>query len=983
MVIDVILTTGYRVTRQGAGPMFDHEERRVGRAGWAVPLVGALMVAISSFTAGPVHAAEPPARPVLVGPVDGSTTSTSVPTLQVAASDPDGGSLSVRFEGRPVGATVPGGGGSFALVVLPDTQNYTYSNRQGIITQQAQWVVANRAAMNTAFVAQIGDLVSNYDNATQWVNVSAGLKPLDDAGVPTSVIPGNHDFDNATGAVGLYDTYFPVSRYATAAWTPSTTTYGGYLGQNQFGPDPVDRRNMDNYALFSAGGTDFLMLNLEWEAPADVLEWADRVLDHHPDRTVVLTTHSYVSITGGLRTIAQRPGGTAPAALWSSFVSTHCQIKLVLSGHEHSGDLGEARRTDTNSCGQPVQGILTDYQSRANGGDGWLRYYTFDPAAGTMTASTYSPRLGQFETDADSAFSLPFPFATQTPAPFTPIGTVQVASGGTASMSWPGLADDTAYEWRAVVDDGTTSTASDTWSLRTPPRSQVLSDEFRRSATGGWGNADTGQRWATSVPAAFSVDGERGAVVVPRGTTRTARPTDVLLTDATVEADLRIGTAPSGSGTYVSLLGRDSGSQSYRAKLTFRAGGSTALAITRNAAGTDTALAAVTLPGSVPAGSLLRVRFDLSGTAPTTLRASAWPVAAAEPAGWMLTATDATAALQPAGGVGLDAYVSSTATASQTVQVDRVAVVRPGGSTPPANVAPTARIAAPVVDGRTVRLDGSGSTDADGTVTTWHWSFGDGGSADGVLASRTYAVDGTYPVTLTVSDDDGATATATTTVTVSAPPPATELARDAFTRSAANGWGPADAGGSWTVTGATGRYAVSGGSARQSLSAVGTTAEAALTGVSAVASETRVTVSWSRTAVTGKLYASVVGRSVSSAADYRLSVTVAGDGRPTLNLVRRVGGVETKLASVNPALTVGAAAPYRLAVRLTPAAGGTEFAAKMWPAGATEPTGWAVTATDSTAALQAAGSIKLVSYLSSSATAPVETAFDDLLVTRP
>lgn len=963
--------------------MMDHDERRSGHRRWAGAVVGALVLVLSSVTVGPARAAEPPMRATLVGPADGGTTASIVPTLQVAASDPDGGTVSVRFEGRPSGATVPGaGGGPFSLVVLPDTQNYTYSNRQGIITQQAEWIVANRAALNTAFVAQIGDLVSNYDNVPQWVNVSAGLKPLDDAGVPTSVIPGNHDFDTATGAVGLYDTYFPVSRYAGAPWTPSTATYGGYLGQNQFGPDPVDRRNMDNYALVSAGGTDFLMLNLEWEAPADVLDWADRVLDHHPDRTVILTTHSYVSITGGLRTIAQRTGGTAPAALWSSFVSTHCQIKLVLSGHEHSGDLGEARRTDTNACGQPVHGILTDYQSRPNGGDGWLRYYTFDPAAGSMTASTYSPRLARYETDADSAFSLPFPFATGNPAPFSPIGTVQVASGGIAETSWSGLADDTAYEWRAVVDDGTSSTVSDTWTLRTPPRAQVLGDEFRRSLTGGWGSADTGQRWATSVPSASAVDGDRGTLTVPPGTTRTAKPTDVLLTDGTVEADLRFITAPSGSGTYVSLLGRDAGSQSYRAKLTFRAGGSTTLAITRNSAGTDTALASLTLPGSVLAGTTLRVRFQQSGTAPTTLRASAWPAAGAEPAGWMLSATDVTAALQSAGGVGLDAYVSSSATAIQTVQVDRFTVVRPGTSTPPANVAPIARIATPVVVGRTVRLDGSGSTDADGSVTAWRWSFGDGGSADGVTIERTYAADGTYPVTLTVTDDDGATASVSISVTVSAPPPVTELARDAFARSVANGWGPADAGGTWSVTGTAGRYAVSGGSARQSLSVVGTTAEAVLAGVSAVASETRVTVSWSRSASAGKLYTSVVGRSVSSSSDYRLAVTVAGDGRPTLTLVRRVGGVETRLTSVSPALTVTAGAQFRLAVRLTPVAGGTEFAAKMWPAGATEPAAWAVTATDATAALQTAGSIKLASYLSSSATAPVETAFDDLLVTR-
>ena len=68
--------------------------------------------------------------------------------------------------------------------------------------------------------------------------------------------------------------------------------------------------------------------------------------------------------------------------------------------------------------------MLTDYQDRANGGDGWLRYYTFDPAANTMKATTYSPRLNQFETDADSSFTLPFDLSQAQPAPFTTIATM-------------------------------------------------------------------------------------------------------------------------------------------------------------------------------------------------------------------------------------------------------------------------------------------------------------------------------------------------------------------------------------------------------------------------------------------------------------------------------------------------------------------------------------------------------------------------------
>ena len=69
-----------------------------------------------------------------------------------------------------------------------------------------------------------------------------------------------------------------------------------------------------NGRILTAGGVDFLVLNLEWEAPGYALDWADRVLDAHPDRTVIMATHSFLSITGTHRTTPQRPGGTAPAA---------------------------------------------------------------------------------------------------------------------------------------------------------------------------------------------------------------------------------------------------------------------------------------------------------------------------------------------------------------------------------------------------------------------------------------------------------------------------------------------------------------------------------------------------------------------------------------------------------------------------------------------------------------------------------------------
>jgi PKD repeat protein len=65
----------------------------------------------------------------------------------------------------------------------------------------------------------------------------------------------------------------------------------------------------------------------------------------------------------------------------------------------------------------------------------------------------------------------------------------------------------------------------------------------------------------------------------------------------------------------------------------------------------------------------------------------------------------------------------------------------------------------------TCSFNASGST---GGVTSYTWAFGDGASASGVTASRTYAAAGSYNVTLTVGNGT-ATASQVQTVSVTAP----------------------------------------------------------------------------------------------------------------------------------------------------------------------------------------------------------------------
>jgi len=71
--------------------------------------------------------------------------------------------------------------------------------------------------------------------------------------------------------------------------------------------------------------------------------------------------------------------------------------------------------------------------------------------------------------------------------------------------------------------------------------------------------------------------------------------------------------------------------------------------------------------------------------------------------------------------------------------------------------------------GEELHFNGSRSYDRDGTIVSWHWSFGDGTTANDSAATHVYTKAGTYTVLLTVTDDDGASDTFHTVANIRMP----------------------------------------------------------------------------------------------------------------------------------------------------------------------------------------------------------------------
>jgi len=106
--------------------------------------------------------------------------------------------------------------------------------------------------------------------------------------------------------------------------------------------------------------------------------------------------------------------------------------------------------------------------------------------------------------------------------------------------------------------------------------------------------------------------------------------------------------------------------------------------------------------------------------------------------------------------------VGLTGTTSVTIQVlaPNVLPIAVATATPSSGLGPLS-----------VTLSAAGSTDPDGTITSYQWAFGDGTpNGSGATITRTYANPGNYTATLTVTDNRGGTATATVAIAVTQNP---------------------------------------------------------------------------------------------------------------------------------------------------------------------------------------------------------------------
>ena len=264
--------------------------------------------------------------------------------------------------------------GNYTFTFLPDTQN-TIKFTPQVSDAATEWLIDNREDINLAATMHVGDLVENWDSDEQWKSAQQAFLPLAQAGIPSVFVPGNHDLNSNTAEV--YRKYFGKgSAYEEAA------KEGGF--DVVFEPSGGDSRMAGSYTFVEAGSYTYLLIQMMYEPNDDELAWMDSVLSEYGSYPAIITSHNIFSCSDSkpdectLNEQGERIWGVA---------KRHDNVFLLTAGHNHGSGFIDLE----NNFGNPVIGMLVDYQFSYNGGNAWYRFMEMDEGANKIYFSTFSP----------------------------------------------------------------------------------------------------------------------------------------------------------------------------------------------------------------------------------------------------------------------------------------------------------------------------------------------------------------------------------------------------------------------------------------------------------------------------------------------------------------------------------------------------------------------------------------------------------------
>ena len=247
--------------------------------------------------------------------------------------------------------------GDTQIVNLQDCKNGT-KDLENLYT----WIKNNQEAKNIKYVLGLGDITDTFKSSgthysAEWENAKSALSILDEAGIPYSLVRGNHDVSTGLNATfGLDSEYYSdlvsLSKQTDESGRPMAGFLGGYTDSTN-----TVYKIEDTYRKISFDGNNFLIVTLDWAPKAEVLTALNDLIASHGDYKVIVTIHQFLTKDGSFTddidaTLpheqigdanwgeAAGSGGTElPRTVWDSVLSKHENVEMILCGHVETDDI--------------------------------------------------------------------------------------------------------------------------------------------------------------------------------------------------------------------------------------------------------------------------------------------------------------------------------------------------------------------------------------------------------------------------------------------------------------------------------------------------------------------------------------------------------------------------------------------------------------------------------------------------------------------
>lgn len=288
---------------------------------------------------------------------------------------------------------------SYALAFLPDIQ-YMTGRYPKQLPSVFDYLVNRSKAQNIRYAIGLGDM-TDANGVKEWSTVTRQANRLNGY-LDYSLVCGNHD-NLKNNKAELFDKSFATK---TGYYYRHVAANGGFF-------DEASVRN--TYLTFSVGEVKYIIINLDFGASDDVLAWAGRVLDEHPEHRGILVTHGYLNADGTTLDTndyaspdTYDPSFNNGEDMWEKLASKHENVSLVVSGHiHHDSAVVTPRKGD---AGNTVYQVLMDTQTSCKKLKGMgtvaLMYFTED--GNHARIEYYSTVFGKYFSESNKTLSLSF-----------------------------------------------------------------------------------------------------------------------------------------------------------------------------------------------------------------------------------------------------------------------------------------------------------------------------------------------------------------------------------------------------------------------------------------------------------------------------------------------------------------------------------------------------------------------------------------------